>query len=170
MYLTAFASACTAEIVGYPFDVCKTRMQIQGEIASKAGLGDKYRGLLATAMGIIREEGLLKLYGKPQLSFLGSCISGVAAGATASVITNPTELIKIQMQMEGQRRLMGDTPRNHSVYQALTSIYRKGGIVGLWRGTVPNTWRSALVTVGDVSCYDLCKRLLIAKFNMGDNL
>ncbi|EDV57930.1 mitochondrial uncoupling protein 4 [Drosophila erecta] len=203
LYLTAFASACSAEIVGYPFDVCKTRMQIQGEIASRVGQKARYRGLLATAMGIVREEGLLKLYGgisamlfrhslfsgikmltydymrekmivpdadgRPQLSFLGSCISGVVAGATASVLTNPTELIKIQMQMEGQRRLRGEPPRIHNVLQALTSIYRTGGVAGLWKGTVPNTWRSALVTIGDVSCYDLCKRMLIAEFDLVDN-
>ncbi|XP_017079474.2 mitochondrial uncoupling protein 4 isoform X2 [Drosophila eugracilis] len=183
LYLTAFASACSAEVVGYPFDVCKTRMQIQGEIVNMTGRDAKYRGLLATASGIIREEGLLKLYGgisamvfrhslfsgikmlmydnlrekmivmdadgNPQLSFTGSCISGVAAGATASVLTNPTELIKIQMQMEGQRRLKGEPPRIHNVFQALTSIYKSGGLVGLWKGTVPNTWRSALVTIGE---------------------
>ncbi|XP_050741942.1 mitochondrial uncoupling protein 4 isoform X2 [Drosophila biarmipes] len=182
LYLTAFASACSAEIVGYPFDVCKTRMQIQGEMVSKTGSVAKYRGLLATAMGIVREEGLLKLYGgisamilrhslysgikmltydymrdkmivpdkdgNRQLSFAGSCISGVVAGATASILTNPTELIKIQMQMEGQRRLKGEPPRIHNVFQALTSVYRKGGVVGLWQGTVPHTWRSALVSVG----------------------
>ncbi|XP_017099339.2 mitochondrial uncoupling protein 4 [Drosophila bipectinata] len=205
MYITAFASACSAEVVGYPFDVCKTRMQIQGELASKAGVSQqaRYRGLLATAQGIIKEEGVHKLYGgisamilrhsfftgikmliydnirervivagkdgRPRLTFLGSSISGIAAGAGASIVTVPSDLIKIQMQMEGKRRLMGEPPRIHNVFQALTSIYQTGGIVGLWKGSVPSTWCAALVTLGDVSFYDLSKRSLMRMLDQPDS-
>ncbi|XP_030377469.1 mitochondrial uncoupling protein 4 [Scaptodrosophila lebanonensis] len=203
LYLTSFASACSAEMVGYPFDVCKTRMQIQGEAASKSGQAVKYRGMLATGLGIIKEEGLLKLYGglsamalrhfvfsglkmafydffrnslliydkdgKPQLTFLRGSFCGVMGGACANVISSPTDLIKVQMQMEGKRRLLGEPPRIHNVFQAVTSIYKAGGVVGLWKGTVPNTWRAALVTLGDVSFYDLSKRTIMDTFDVADN-
>ncbi|KAH8298127.1 hypothetical protein KR018_007100 [Drosophila ironensis] len=203
MYVTSFASACSAEVVGYPFDVCKTRMQIQGEIPGKGGQKVRYRGLLATGLGIIKEEGVHKLYGgvsamilrhslfsgikmiiydrirermivtgkdgRPRLTFVGSSISGIAAGAGANLFTVPTDLMKIQLQMEGKRRLMGEPPRIHNVFQALISVYKTGGVVGLWKGTVPSTWCAALVTLGDVSFYDLSKRFLMGFLDQPDS-
>ncbi|XP_062121374.1 LOW QUALITY PROTEIN: mitochondrial uncoupling protein 4-like [Drosophila sulfurigaster albostrigata] len=203
IYLTSFVSACTAEIVGYPFDVCKTRLHIQGEIASKSAMPVKYRGMVATAIGIIREEGIHKLYGgisamvlrhsiftglkmylydtlrnkltvidkdgKASLPFLRGALCGMLAGAGANMISSPTDLIKVQMQMEGKRRLMGEPPRIHNIFQALTSIYRAGGVPALWKGTVPNCTRAALVTMGDVSCYDQSKRRLMVLFDSPDN-
>lgn len=203
LYVTVFLSACSAESIGYPFDVCKTRMQIQGEIASKTDTPVKYRGMVATALGIIREEGPLKLYGgisamvlrhlvftglkmylydslrekmividkdgKPQLPFLRGAACGMIAGAGANMVSSPTDLIKVQMQMEGKARLLGKPPRIHNIFQALALIYNTGGLPGLWRGTVPNCTRAALVTLGDVACYDLSKRQLMVLLNSPDN-
>ncbi|KAH8263516.1 hypothetical protein KR044_010035, partial [Drosophila immigrans] len=202
IYLTSFLSACSSEMVAYPFDVCKTRLHLQGEIASSTGTPPKYRGMVATAIGIIREEGILKLYGgisamvlrhsvftglkmylydslrsalviidkdgKPQLPFLRGALCGMMAGAGANMVSSPTDLIKVQMQMEGRRRLMGEPPRIHNIFQALTSIYKSGGITALWKGTVPNCTRAALVTMGDVGCYDQSKRKLMVLFDSPD--
>jgi len=38
-------------------------------------------------------------------------LSGLSAGAMAQFIASPTDLIKVQMQMEGRRRLDGKPPR-----------------------------------------------------------
>lgn len=38
-------------------------------------------------------------------------LSGLSAGAAAQFIASPTDLIKVQMQMEGRRRLDGKPPR-----------------------------------------------------------
>ncbi|EDW63534.1 mitochondrial uncoupling protein 4 [Drosophila virilis] len=203
LYASSVLSACSAEMFCYPLDVLKTRMQIQGENASKTYSNIKYSGMLGTARSIIREEGLAKLYGgvsamvlrhaiytglkmymydtlrealiidkdgKLELTFLRGAICGIVAGAGATLLTSPTDLIKVQMQMESKRRLMGEPPRIHNVYQALTSTYKAGGIVALWKGTLPNAWRSGLVTLGDVSFYDLSKRQLMDILNMPDNL
>lgn len=186
MYLTAFVSACCAEIVGFPFDLCKIRMQIQGEVASAKGGGGgappAYRGLLATGLGVIREEGLLHLYsgmsamvfrhsiftglkmslydylrqklkvvdsnGNESLPFARGAVCGLCAGAGANMVSSPTDLIRVQMQMEGKRKLMGLPPRVTNVFQALGHIYGKGGIRGLWRGVIPNCVRASLVTMG----------------------
>jgi solute carrier family 25 uncoupling protein 27 len=51
----------------FPLDLTKTRLQMQGE-AALARLGDSagesvpYRGMIRTALGIIQEEGFLKLW------------------------------------------------------------------------------------------------------------
>lgn len=65
LYVTSVIAAIAGETTAYPFDVCKTRMHIQGEIADKASMKEipKYRGMFGTAYGIAREEGILKLYG-----------------------------------------------------------------------------------------------------------
>lgn len=47
--------------VTYPLDLTKTRLQIQGEIATN-NKSTQYRGMLKTALGIVNEEGALKLW------------------------------------------------------------------------------------------------------------
>lgn len=182
MYLTSFVSACCAEIVGFPFDLCKIRMQIQGEVASQKGEAPKYRGMIATGLGVIREEGLFHLYsgisamvlrhsiftglkmslydhlrqrlkvvdkdGKESLPFFRGAFCGMCAGAGANMVSSPTDLVRVQMQMEGKRKLMGLPPRVTNPFQAIGMIYSKGGIPGLWRGVIPNCCRAALVTMG----------------------
>ncbi|XP_010162374.1 mitochondrial uncoupling protein 4-like [Antrostomus carolinensis] len=60
-------AAAVAELVTFPLDLTKTRLQIQGEAAAHrdgaaAGQAIPYRGMLRTAAGIVREEGLGKLW------------------------------------------------------------------------------------------------------------
>ncbi|KAJ8275187.1 hypothetical protein COCON_G00098120 [Conger conger] len=189
---TKFAlSACAAavaEIVTFPLDLTKTRLQIQGEVAlgkhANGGNGQMvYRGMLRTAIGIVREEGPLKLwqgvtpaiyrhivysgvrmvaYEQLRDSVLGrradasfpfwkAVVGGMVAGAVGQFMASPTDLVKVQMQMEGRRRLEGKPPRVHGVYHAFLKIVSEGGIRGLWAGWVPNVQRAALVNLGGVS-------------------
>ncbi|PIK43291.1 putative mitochondrial uncoupling protein 4 isoform X2 [Apostichopus japonicus] len=63
--LSAFA-ATAAETVTYPLDLTKTRLQIQGEVeAYKHGSTRTQlptRGMIGTAIGVVEEEGLSKLW------------------------------------------------------------------------------------------------------------
>lgn len=47
--------------VTYPLDLTKTRLQIQGEVAT-SDKPTQYRGMLKTAIGIVKEEGALQLW------------------------------------------------------------------------------------------------------------
>lgn len=38
-------------------------------------------------------------------------LGGLTAGGLAQFIASPTDLVKVQMQMEGRRRLEGQKPR-----------------------------------------------------------
>jgi solute carrier family 25 uncoupling protein 27 len=38
-------------------------------------------------------------------------MSGVTSGALAQFFASPTDLVKVQIQMEGKRRLLGKPPR-----------------------------------------------------------
>lgn len=40
-----------------------------------------------------------------------SALGGVTSGAFAQFCASPTDLIKVQIQMEGRRRLLGKPPR-----------------------------------------------------------
>ena len=69
-------------------------------------------------------------------------------------LADPTDLVKVQMQMEGRRRLMGLPPRVHGTVDAFRSIFREGGIRRLWKGWAPNIQRAAMVNMGDLTTYD----------------
>lgn len=70
IYIYIYAQICvfsTFVIVTYPLDLTKTRLQIQGEGGTQQNGGSrhaqpKYRGMLSTAVGIVREEGPFKLW------------------------------------------------------------------------------------------------------------
>ncbi|XP_036406313.1 mitochondrial uncoupling protein 4 [Megalops cyprinoides] len=204
-FILSACAATVAEIVTFPLDLTKTRLQIQGEGALRshgsAGSGQAaYRGMLRTAVGIVREEGPLKLWqgatpaiyrhivysGVRMVAYeqlrdlLGrnedasfplwkAVVGGMVAGALGQFMASPTDLVKVQMQMEGRRRLEGKPPRVHGVYHAFLKIISEGGVRGLWAGWVPNVQRAALVNLGDLTTYDTVKHFLLRNTSLEDN-
>lgn len=63
---------------------------------------------------------------------------------------------------------MGLPPRVHSSADALKQILKRGGIKGLWKGSLPNTNRAALVNLGDLTTYDFAKRTIMQKTKFPD--
>jgi len=70
-YVLACIAAGMAETVTYPLDITRTRLQIQGEKLAQQQQqqqqqqqhkGTNHRGMFRTMFGIIKEEGLMKLY------------------------------------------------------------------------------------------------------------
>ncbi|XP_067006572.1 mitochondrial uncoupling protein 4 [Anabrus simplex] len=201
-YIVSVVAASIAEVVTYPLDLTKTRLQIQGEKAALNGLKNvPYRGMFQTALGIVREEGLLKLWQgvtpaiyrhviysgirivtyeklrdrvfhkEPGGSFpvWKSALSGVTSGAIAQFFASPTDLVKVQIQMEGKRRLLGKAPRVHGTWHAFQKILAEGGIRGLWKGSIPNVQRAALVNLGDLTTYDSAKRFILSHTTLPDS-
>nr|CAD7567871.1 unnamed protein product [Timema californicum] len=124
-----------------------------------------YRHVVYSGIRIVTYETLRdKIFKKePDGSFpiWKSAMSGVISGALAQFFASPTDLIKVQIQMEGRRRLLGKPPRVHGTWDAFTKIVNKGGLKGLWKGSVPNVQRAALVNLGDLTTYDSVKRFLL---------
>lgn len=197
-YVIAVFAANIAEIATYPLDLTKTRLQIQGEAGNKALTGAVHRGMMATATGIVKEEGWLKLFQgispalfrhviysgvriavyndmrkrfqkDGELSLFHSIISGVTAGAISQFLSSPADLVKVHVQMEGKRRLMGLEPRVKGATHALKEIVRRGGFFALWKGSVPNVQRAALVNLGDLTTYDTAKRVIMHKTQLPDD-
>ncbi|MBN3302939.1 UCP4 protein, partial [Amia calva] len=193
-------------IVTFPLDLTKTRLQIQGEAALRhhgdgGGRMASHRGMFRTAVGIVGEEGLLKLWqgATPAIyrhivysgvrmvayehirdSVLGrnedasfplwkAVLGSMMAGAIGQFVASPTDLVKVQMQMEGRRRLEGKPPRVRGVPHAFMKIITEGGIRGLWAGWVPNVQRAALVNLGDLATYDTVKHFLLRNTALDDS-
>lgn len=83
-------------------------------------------------------------------------------------MASPADLVKVQVQMEGKRRLLGLKPRVENASDALKQIIKRGGIKGLWKGSIPNVYRAALVNLGDLTTYDIAKRNIMLKTNLPD--
>lgn len=84
----------------------------------------------------------------PHVCSVSSC---PRAGALGQLIASPTDLVKVQMQTQAvnggvQYRVcaLSAPPACHTltriqhVFHALTMLRREHGILGLWRGCVPN--------------------------------
>ncbi|XP_059034160.1 mitochondrial uncoupling protein 4 isoform X4 [Mustela lutreola] len=99
-----------------------------------------------------------------------SVIGGMMAGVVGQFLANPTDLVKVQMQMEGKRKLEGKPLRFRGVHHAFAKILSEGGIRGLWAGWVPNIQRAALVNMGDLTTYDTVKHYLVLNTPLEDNI
>ncbi|CAK1596014.1 unnamed protein product [Parnassius mnemosyne] len=198
-YAVAVLASWAAEAVTYPFDLTKTRLQIQSEVATtKHGFKIENHGMIKTAVGIAKQEGVLKLWsglmpmfqrhaiysgcrlifyeqfrnafkddnGKVSLGI--ASLGGLGAGSLAQLIASPTDLVKVQMQAEGRRVLQGKTPRFINCRQAYAVLYSESGLMGFWRGVIPNVQRAALVNMGDLAAYDYSKQFLMYELGMAD--
>lgn len=106
--------------------------------------------------------------GTQQLPIWMSALCGMCAGALGQFLASPTDLVKVQMQLEGRRRLQGLPRRYRSSLDAFRSIARAGGIRSLWAGWVPNVQRAALVNLGELTTYDTVKHAILAHSTLHD--
>lgn len=128
-----------------------------------------YSGVRMTFYEYIREE----LLGKNKdgtIPVWKAIIGGCVAGMTAQFLASPADLVKVQVQMEGRRRLQGLEPRVTNARHAFMKIYSEGGVRGLWKGWLPNVQRAAFVNLGDLATYDTAKHLILNNSNLKDNL
>ncbi|XP_073250816.1 mitochondrial uncoupling protein 4-like [Porites lutea] len=128
-----------------------------------------YTGSRMTAYEFLRNK-VLRRNADGRFSLWKSVIAGMMAGAFGQFIASPTDLVKVQMQMEGKRVLIeGRQPRVHNTKHAFLNIINKHGVRGLWKGWAPNVQRAALVNMGDLTTYDTVKHLLLNHTSLQDN-
>lgn len=127
-----------------------------------------YTGCRMSIYEVIREK-ILKKNPDGSYPLWKSSLGGLTAGALGQFIASPTDLVKVQMQMEGRRRLEGKPPRVKNTAQAFRKIVTEEGFRGLYRGVVPNVQRAALVNMGDLATYDSVKQRILRYTTLKDN-
>ncbi|XP_015386180.1 uncharacterized protein LOC102623557 isoform X6 [Citrus sinensis] len=80
--------------------------------------------------------------------------SGAFAGATATALTNPTEVLKVRLQMNSSMKQSGSIAE-------MRRLISEEGIRALWKGVGPAMARAAALTASQLATYDESKRILI---------
>lgn len=173
------AGACagmTSTLVTYPLDVlrlrlavdpaCKTMSQVAINMMREEGLGSFYRGLGPSLIGIapyiavnfcifdLVKKSLPEEYRKKtEVSFATAIISA----SFATILCYPLDTIRRQMQMKG-------SPYK-TVLDAFPGIIARDGVIGLYRGFVPNALKNLPNSSIRLTTFDASKALIQASQN-----
>ena len=154
--LGSIAGAFGAFMV-YPIDLVKTRMQNQrstrpGErlylnsidcakkVYRNEGFRGLYSGVLPQLVGVAPEKAikltvndLVRGYftdkDTNKIPLRAEILSGASAGACQVVFTNPLEIVKIRLQVQGELAKKADVPKRSAMW-----IIKNLGILGLYKG------------------------------------
>nr|XP_020633990.1 mitochondrial uncoupling protein 2 isoform X1 [Pogona vitticeps] len=199
-FVGAGTAACIADLITFPLDTAKVRLQIQGENrrAAVTARAAEYKGVFGTMATMVRNEGLKSLYSglvaglQRQMSFAsvriglydsvkqfytkGSEHAGIGSRLLAGCTTGAMAVAVAQptdvvkVRFQAQARMEGGGRRYQGTLDAYKTIAREEGFRGLWKGTSPNITRNALVNCTELVTYDLIKDTLLTYNLMTDNL
>lgn len=84
------------------------------------------------------------------------------AGSVSSAIANPTDVLKVRMQIHGKGTL------GTGLFRCFYDLYLNEGFRGLYRGVGPTSQRAAIIAMVELPVYDKCKHYLLDSF--GDHI
>ncbi|KAI4306660.1 hypothetical protein L6164_029918 [Bauhinia variegata] len=141
-------------------------------IAGEEGISALWKGMVP---GLHRQciyGGLrIGLYDPVKTFFVGSALiaevpiyhmilAALLTGALAIVVANPTDLVKVRLQAEGQ--LPHGVPKRYSgAMDAYYTIVKEEGLGALWTGLGPNIARNAIINAAELASYDQIKRMIL---------
>ncbi|XP_033120341.1 mitochondrial substrate carrier family protein ucpB-like [Anneissia japonica] len=165
-------------------ELAKQRGQVKTTLQNRY-----YKGIFRGAIRIAQDEGILALYKgltpalireavystirigsyEPIKVFFGATdpsktplykkiCAGGTAGAIGSSIATPTDLIRVRLQAQGRP---GFDTTYSGFTDAVTSIVKKEGLRGLYRGMSPTVQRAIVLTAAQTSCYDHTKHSIL---------
>lgn len=166
----AFHLSCNA-------DVLKVRLQMQlvGQRGPLTGMGHiftqmlKNEGFRALYLGLTPALTRSVLYGGLRLglyepskyvcemafgstNILLKIVAGGFAGSIATALTNPTEVLKVRLQMNSSSK--------EGTISQMRKIAAEEGITAFWKGVGPAMARAASLTASQLATYDESKRAL----------
>lgn len=190
-FVAGGSASCLAEIVTLPFDTVKVRAQLEGcnsilpvlkDVVIHEGVASLFAGLDAALLrqafyGSMRYglyPPIQALFTTPfgrfivfligGTEFSRKLLSGCIAGAIASGICNPTDLVKVRMQGSLQRRITKkdvDIPYDYkNALDAFAQILSKEGFLAMWTGVGPTMLRASVLAAVEMSVYDTLKSQL----------
>lgn len=205
----ASVAACGAVTFTNPIELIKTRMQLQGELSKSDVKAPKlYRNPAQAFVVIFKNEGIkglqqglgcayinqvalngcrLGLYepsryyiteyldsgnfldgkGAVKQNMFVNVAAGSFSGIVGAVIANPVFLIKTRMQSysahkpTGGASSVGQQTYYKSTWDGLKTIYRQGGVKGLFRGVDAAIMRTGAGAAAQLPVYNLAKQFLI---------
>ncbi|XP_062423465.1 dicarboxylate carrier SLC25A8-like isoform X2 [Rhea pennata] len=197
-FVGAGAAACFADLVTFPLDTAKVRLQIQGEAKAAGGAaGARYRGVFGTIATMVRTEGARSLYSglvaglQRQVSFASVRIglydsvkqfyakaperaglgSRLLAGCTTGALAVALAQPTDVVKVRFQARARAEGARRYQgTVDAYRTIAKEEGVRGLWKGTSPNIARNAIVNCAELVTYDVLKDALLESRLMTDHL
>ncbi|XP_019719892.1 mitochondrial uncoupling protein 2-like [Hippocampus comes] len=198
-FFGAGTAACIADLVTFPLDTAKVRLQVQGEIRKAEGANArKYHGVFGTISTMVRTEGPMSLYNglvaglQRQMSFAsvriglydsmkqfytrGTESSGIVTRLMAGCTTGAMAVALAQptdvvkVRFQAQARLADGGRRYNGTLDAYKTIARDEGVRGLWKGCTPNITRNAIVNCAELVTYDIIKEVILKYNLMADNL
>jgi len=165
----------------YPIDLVKTRMQNQRftkeserlyknswdcfiKVVKGEGPRGLYRGIVPQLIGVAPEKAikltvndlLRKLFRQPggEVYFPLEVLAGGCAGASQVIFTNPIEIVKIRLQVQGEAKKFGVAPKS------TLTIVSELGFRGLYRGAAACLLRDIPFSAIYFPCYAKCKEWL----------
>ncbi|XP_036620382.1 mitochondrial uncoupling protein 2-like isoform X2 [Trichosurus vulpecula] len=172
-FLRAGTAACIANLITFPLDIAKVRLQIQGESQGAiraSSTNAQYRGVMGTILTMVKTEGPGSLYNglvaglQRQMSFAsvriglydsvkqfytkGSEHAGIGSCLLAGCTTGALAVGVPQPTDVGKVRFQaqaraGGNRRYQGTVDAYKNIAREEGLRGLWKDDLPCHFTSA---------------------------
>uniref|UniRef100_A0A3Q3E045 Solute carrier family 25 member 10b n=1 Tax=Labrus bergylta TaxID=56723 RepID=A0A3Q3E045_9LABR len=184
-------ASCGAACCTHPLDLLKVHLQTQQEVKKR---------MVGMAIHVVKNDGVLALYNGlsaslcRQMSYsltrfaiyetvrdmLGSksqgpmpfyqkVLLGAFGGFTGGFVGTPADMVNVRMQND--MKLPAELRRNYKhALDGLYRVFREEGVRKLFSGATMASSRGALVTVGQLACYDQAKQLVLGTGVMGDNM
>ncbi|XP_054612024.1 solute carrier family 25 member 35 [Dunckerocampus dactyliophorus] len=190
-FLLSGVAACGACLLTNPLEVVKTRMQLQGELKSRGTYQVYYRnvfhafytigkvdgltglqkglvpglvyqffmnGVRLGSYAIIESSGYIHTDGR--VSAVKTTIAGAAAGVVGAVMGSPVYLVKTHLQSQSTIAV-GHQYKHQGMTHALAVIYKKHGLMGLWRGASAAIPRVSVGSASQLSTFSSAKELVV---------
>ncbi|RIB20851.1 mitochondrial carrier domain-containing protein, partial [Gigaspora rosea] len=162
--------ACAAVTFSNPWEVVKTRLQLQafyyiirheGLFSINKGLGPAYVYQIVindSCLGLYDpiKNSLVSTFGTSNTSLPISIISGGLSGIIAAFLCSPFNLVKTHIQAFSTHMPIGHQHAYKNTFSALNQIWKSNGLKGLFTGV-------------NAAIYFYIKRWIIQKTGMNDN-
>ncbi|XP_018324006.1 solute carrier family 25 member 40 isoform X2 [Agrilus planipennis] len=172
-----------------PLELIRTKMQSRklsyfelGEtlrlLIKQDGITGLWRGILPTLLRDVpfsalywtQYETLKKFYGPGVPSFSFSFMAGALAGAVASVITLPFDVVKTHQQIAIGGQLYGGEAKKETTIEIIRKIYSQHGVKGLFVGITPRVVKVAPACAIMIATFEHAKVLLSRKIQVQEKL
>ncbi|XP_037544353.1 mitochondrial dicarboxylate carrier isoform X2 [Nematolebias whitei] len=184
-------SSSAAACLTHPLDLIKVHLQTQQEVRVK---------MIGMTVNVVRTEGFLALYSglsaslcrqmtyslsrfaiyetirdrrnrksRSLMPFYQKVLLGAFGGFIGGLIGTPADLVNVRMQNDV--KLPAELRRSYAhVLDGLLRVWKEEGMFKLFSGATMASSRGALVSVGQLSCYDQSKQLVLATGYFTDNI